>query len=159
MKNKKIIILSIGALTILASLIGAKSIYQTQGSTQSSQVKENIIIYKSPNCGCCVGHASYLTGQGYKVEKIETEDIDSIKEKYNIPREYQSCHTTIIGDYFVEGHVPAEAIIKLLEEKPEIDGIALPDMPAGSPGMPGIKAGEFVIYSLTGGESQEFMRI
>jgi len=71
----------------------------------------------------------------------------------------QSCHTTEIGDYFVEGHVPIEAIDKLLAEKPDIDGITLPDMPAGSPGMPGVKREEFVIYSLKDGESSEFMRI
>lgn len=71
----------------------------------------------------------------------------------------QSCHTTVIGGYYIEGHVPVEAIKRLLEEKPQIDGIALPGMPAGSPGMSGSKEGPFVIYSISGGQTSEFMRI
>jgi hypothetical protein len=70
-----------------------------------------------------------------------------------------SCHTLIIEDYFVEGHIPIEAIEKLLAEQPDIDGITLPDMPSGSPGMPGVKKGDFVIYSVKGGKTSEFMRI
>ena len=85
--------------------------------------------------------------------------MNSIKEKYNIPYNMQSCHTTEIGDYFVEGHVPIEAVNKLLAEKPDIDGITLPDMPSGSPGMPGPKREEFIIYSLKDGEAEEFMRL
>ena len=58
--------------------------------------------------------------------------LHSIKQKYNIPLEMQSCHTTIIGKYFIEGHVPLEAVNKLLKEQPDIDGIALPGMPIGN---------------------------
>ena len=116
-------------------------------------------LYKSQTCSCCLGHASYLKGKGFNVETIVEDNIDSIKEKHNIPYNMQSCHTTEIGDYFVEGHVPIEAVNKLLAEKPDIDGIALPDMPAGSPGMPGIKREEFIVYSLKDGESSEFLRL
>ena len=116
-----------------------------------------VTMYKSQSCGCCSGHASYLKGQGYKVNVIAMEDITDIKDKHNIPMDMRSCHTEIIGDYFVEGHIPIEAINKLLEEKPDIDGIALPNMPSGSPGMPGTKKGDGVIYSLKDGKSSEFM--
>ena len=71
----------------------------------------------------------------------------------------QSCHTSIIGDYYVEGHVPVEAIRKLLDERPSIDGIALPGMPQGSPGMSGEKAEPFVIYAITGGAVEEFVTL
>ena len=79
--------------------------------------------------------------------------------KHNIPSELESCHTTEVAGYFVEGHVPVEAIDKLLEEKPDIDGIALPGMPAGSPGMGGLKTEDFVIYALKDGEASVFMTL
>jgi hypothetical protein len=71
----------------------------------------------------------------------------------------ESCHTTVIDGYFVEGHVPFEAIEKLLAERPDIDGIALPDMPAGSPGMPGRKSGPFDIYQVKDGQYSLFVSI
>ena len=71
----------------------------------------------------------------------------------------QSCHTTIIGKYFIEGHVPFEAVEKLLKEQPDIDGIALPGMPIGTPGMPGDKDEPYVIYQLKDGKFSVFMTI
>ncbi len=71
----------------------------------------------------------------------------------------KSCHTTVIEGYFVEGHVPVAAIEKLVAEKPDIDGIALPNMPAGSPGMPGRQTEAFKVYALSDGISSEFMLI
>lgn len=127
------------------------------GSQNSDAIEA--VIYKSATCGCCLGHAGYLKGENFDVKVEIAEDIASVKEKYNIPYDKQSCHTTLIGDYFVEGHVPIEAIDKLLAEMPDIDGITLPDMPAGSPGMPGVKNEEFVIYALKDGQASEFMRI
>lgn len=83
----------------------------------------------------------------------------SVREKYQIPKDMGSCHTTVIEDYFVEGHVPIEAIKKLLKEKPDIDGIALPEMPAGSPGMAGQKTEAFRIFALRDGKVSKFMTI
>jgi hypothetical protein len=85
--------------------------------------------------------------------------LHTIKQKYNIPVEMQSCHTTILGKYFIEGHVPLEAVNKLLKEQPDIDGIALPGMPIGTPGMPGDKDEPYVIYQLKDGKSSVFMTI
>lgn len=116
-------------------------------------------VFKSPTCGCCAGYAAELKKYGFDVETRDTMDMGSIKQKYNIPRDMESCHTTVIGNYFIEGHVPIEAVEKLLEEKPDIDGIALPGMPAGSPGMPGAKKVPFKIYALSNGEVSEFMTI
>ena len=88
------------------------------------------------------------------------KDMSSVKKEYQIPEHLAACHTAIIGDYFVEGHIPIEAIEKLFEEKPDIDGIALPGMPAGSPGMPGQQREAFIIYAaLRDGTVSEFMRI
>ena len=121
--------------------------------------KGEVVMYKSPYCGCCSDYKEYLESYGYSVKVIELEEIESIKEKYSIPYSYRSCHTTIFGDYFVEGHVPIEAVDKLLSEKPRVDGIALPGMPAGSPGMPGVKRGVFRIFSITSGNAQLFDEI
>ncbi|MDP2628310.1 MAG: DUF411 domain-containing protein [Nanoarchaeota archaeon] len=121
----------------------------------------DIKIYKSLTCGCCEVYVNYFKGKGNSdVEVITKSDIDFIKEEYKIPQELRTCHTTILGDYFVEGHIPLEAVEKLLSEKPDILGIALPGMPYGSPGMPGNKKGDFVIYGVNhDGTYQEFMRI
>ena len=128
------------SLFILLSLVIFTSGCITGNAVKDVDARE-ITVYKSPTCGCCVGYISELEKQGFKVNAIITEGMNSIKEKYNIPREMQSCHTSIIGGYFIEGHIPIEVVNKLLEEKPEIDGIALPDMPSGTPGMPGQKTG------------------
>jgi hypothetical protein len=120
---------------------------------------DKITVYKSPSCGCCGGYVADLGKNGFDVEVIETANMASVKEKYNIPRSMESCHTSIIGDYFIEGHVPIEAVNKLLEEQPDIDGIALPRMTAGSPGMPGTKQEPWKIYALTDGKTSEFMTI
>ncbi len=101
----------------------------------------------------------YLEDRGFLVEVTETQNMEPIKKKYNIPQDMQSCHTMVIGDYFVEGHVPIEAINRLLAENPQIDGIALPAMPSGSPGMPGIKHGSFTIYALSDGVPSVFTKL
>ncbi len=85
--------------------------------------------------------------------------MTSIKQEYQIPQDMISCHTAVIEDYFVEGHVPVKAIEEMLEEKPAINGIALPGMPPGSPGMPGEKTESFKIYALLDGAKSEFMII
>lgn len=118
-------------------------------------------IYKSSSCGCCGIYGNIFESKGNSnVKIIDTKNLNSLKEKNSIPNSLTSCHTTIVGDYFVEGHIPLEAIEKLLKEKPDILGIAMPGMPSGSPGMPGSKSGDFVIYQVNNDLSvEEFMRI
>ena len=111
--------------------------------------QQKVIVYKSSSCGCCANYISLLEQEGYKVETIITSNMSNIKEKYNIPDNMKSCHTSVFGDYVVEGHVPFAAINKLLREEPDIRGIALAGMPLGSPGMSGIKRGTFDVYALT----------
>ncbi|MFC2159440.1 DUF411 domain-containing protein [Actinomycetota bacterium] len=118
-----------------------------------------VTVYKPSTCGCCGDYIDELKNNGFIVETVKTDDIQTIRDKYGISIEMESCHTMVIDDYFVEGHMPFEAIEKLLSEKPDIDGIALPDMPSGTPGMPGEKIEEWIIYSLKDGQISEFMRI
>ena len=121
--------------------------------------KQIVQVFKSPSCGCCNGYVLFLEKENFKVKRTDLESIHTIKQKYAIPLEMQSCHTTILGKYFIEGHVPLEAINKLLKEQPDIDGIALPGMPIGTPGMPGEKEGPYVIYQLIDGKASVFMTI
>ena len=121
--------------------------------------KQIVEVFKTPACGCCYGYVLFLEKEKYKVKQTDMRSLHSIKQKYNIPIEMQSCHTTIMGKYFIEGHVPIEAINKLLKEQPDIDGIALPGMPIGTPGMPGDKNEPYVIYQLKDGKSAVFMTI
>ena len=121
--------------------------------------KQIVEVFKTPSCGCCNGYVSFLEGEQFKVKKTNMTSLDLIKTKYNIPGEMQSCHTSVVGKYFIEGHVPIEAINKLLKEQPDIDGIALPGMPIGTPGMPGNKEAPYVIYQLIDGEYSLFMTI
>jgi len=155
--------LSIIGIIISLSFIGYKYIDKSKNiksvSHEQNGEKIEAVVFKSPTCGCCVGFTSYINTQGFDAQIQTQENMDAIKEKHNIPLDMQSCHTTVIGDYFVEGHIPVEAINKLLAEKPDVDGTALPGMPAGSPGMGGKKLEEFVIYSLKNGVSSVFMTL
>jgi len=121
--------------------------------------KQVVEVFKTPSCGCCYGYVLFLEEEKFKVKQTDMRSLHTIKQKYNIPVEMQSCHTTIMGKYFIEGHVPFEAVEKLLKEQPDIDGIALPGMPIGTPGMPGDKDEPYVIYQLKDGKSSVFMTI
>ena len=121
--------------------------------------KLNVEVFKTPSCGCCYGYVLFLEKEKFNVKQTDMRSLHSIKKKYNIPLEMQSCHTTIMGKYFIEGHVPLQAVNKLLKEQPDIDGIALPGMPIGTPGMPGEKEEPFVIYQLIDGKFSVFMTI
>ncbi len=107
------------------------------------------VVYRSATCGCCANYISYLRRQGVKVEEKMTADMTTIKKQFNIPGPLMSCHTTEIDGYVVEGHVPVEAIEKLVAEKPTVAGIGMGGMPSGSPGMPGAKTAPFEIESFT----------
>jgi hypothetical protein len=130
---------------------------EASSGKQKDQAPISVTVYSSPTCGCCGHYESYLEAEGFAVKSVKTGDLPTIKGGYGIAPDMQSCHTTTIDGYFVEGHVPAEAIWKLLEEQPQIDGIALPGMPPGSPGMGGEKEQAFTIFSIVAGKVDEFM--
>lgn len=93
------------------------------------------IVHKSPTCGCCKLWIDHLEEAGFRVQVRESNDLEPIKQKLGVPYGEGSCHTAEIGGYFVEGHVPAEDIKRLLAEKPKARGLTVPGMPLGSPGM------------------------
>jgi hypothetical protein len=158
--NSKKIFVTLGFVALVGAFFVGKLLLSKEGQVADTSVQgEKVTLYKSPTCGCCVSYSGFLKRDGYSVDFEEMTDADRVKKAHNIPLSMQSCHTSIIEDYFVEGHVPLEVIDKLLAEKPDLDGIALPGMPAGSPGMPGLKSEEFIIYGLKDGQVSEFMRI
>jgi len=122
-------------------------------------IAAKMVVYKSPSCSCCGGYISYSENKIGGVETVLTDNVDAIKNDAGIPGNMRSCHTSLIGGYFVEGHVPIEAIQKLLDEQPDLDGITLPNMPAGSPGMGGVKQEPFTIYGVKDGVVSEFMKV
>lgn len=150
---------------IIVTVIIAASVFlgcgkiDTNDDLASNENGIAVTVYKDPLCGCCGDYIDELKNNGFNVKTVKTEDMQSIRDKYGISTNMESCHTMVIDDYFVEGHMPFEAIEKLLSERPDIDGIALPDMPSGTPGMPGEIREEWIIYSLKDGQISEFMRM
>jgi hypothetical protein len=109
--------------------------------------------YSAPGCGCCGEDAASLRGY-LDTDLVETEAdaVAALKDRHGVPDDLLSCHTLVLDGSVVEGHVPVAAIATLFEDEPEVDGIALPGMPAGSPGMGGSKDGPFRVYAFTDGE-------
>ncbi len=106
-------------------------------SLSCTEKKIKMQAYMSPSCGCCKKWVTHLEENGFEVESIFRENMRIIKSKYNISQDQISCHTGVIGSYFIEGHVPADDIKDLISKKPDIAGITVPGMPAGQnvPGM------------------------
>ena len=106
-----------------------------------------MVVYLTPSCGCCVKWVEHMEGAGFTVESRKMRDMGSIKEQLGVPRSASSCHTAVIDGYVVEGHVPAPIVQRLLEEKPDLSGIAVPGMPIGSPGMEGPNARPYKVMT------------
>ena len=113
------------------------AIFISVTSLSCTEKKIKMQAYMSPSCGCCKKWVSHLEKNGFEVESIFRENMRMIKSKYNIAQDQISCHTGVVGSYFIEGHVPASDIKKLLDENPDIAGLTVPGMPAGQnvPGM------------------------
>lgn len=126
----------------------------------TSLTAESITLYKNPNCGCCEEYAAILRQHGFDVVVEKTNDLDAVKADHNIPVARASCHTSVMGDYVVEGHVPLEAVAKLIQEQPIVAGIGLAGMPIGTPGMPGAKIAPYEVYQLSDtGEASPYITI
>lgn len=111
-------------------------------------VKEEILVYKSPTCGCCKKWVKHLEQEGFKVTTKDYRNMNPIKNMMGVQPKVQSCHTAKIGKYFIEGHVSASDIKKLLNEKPDIKGLAVPGMPMGSPGMEGHRKDKYDVIAI-----------
>lgn len=114
----------------------------------------SVQVYKSPTCGCCGKYIEYLKQNGIAVSVINVPNMRFVHAKYGVPPTLQSCHTSLVNEYVVEGHVPVGAIKKLVGEGRKIKGIALPGMPAASPGMGPLKPGTLTVYEIPDGDEK-----
>lgn len=103
--------------------------------TGAESERPEVLVYKSPTCGCCSKWVSHLEENGFAVRTTDQPDVAPVKREVGLPPALASCHTAIVDGYVVEGHVPAEVVKKMLRERPDIVGISAPGMPIGSPGM------------------------
>jgi hypothetical protein len=116
-------------------------------AADSSAAKDLIKVYKTESCGCCKLWVAHLQQAGFSVEVQNLADLGPVKERVGLPYGLGSCHTGEVGGYFIEGHVPAQDVKRLLRERPAARGLAVPGMPLGSPGME-VASGEVQPYDV-----------
>lgn len=92
-------------------------------------------VWLTPTCGCCGKWVAHMEAAHFTMTREVTTDMDSVAAHKRVPESLRSCHTALIGNYVIEGHVPADIVRRLLKEQPKIVGLSAPGMPAGSPGM------------------------
>lgn len=101
----------------------------------SAEPLPEVVMHKDPNCGCCGKWGEHLEANGFKVKTLPERDMQAVKRRLGVPEQLASCHTAKVGNYVIEGHVPASTIKRMLSEKPAVRGLAAPGMPPASPGM------------------------
>lgn len=109
--------------------------YEQQAAVQGGPHANQIVMYKNPGCGCCTAWGDHMEQAGFTVTEKPTGELAGIKADLGVPYNMGSCHTALVDGYVVEGHVPVKEVKKLLEERPDAIGLAVPGMPVGSPGM------------------------
>lgn len=117
-----------------------------------------ILVHKDPNCGCCTGWVQHLKDAGFTVTVEETAQLPAVRKRLGVPGDLAACHTAEIAGYVIEGHVPALALRQLLEKRPAAVGLAVPGMPAGSPGMEGGTPRKYDVVLFGASGRQSFMQ-
>jgi hypothetical protein len=137
---------------VLALLIAALMPFaaQTVWAEPAPGASQRLItVFKTPNCGCCTLWAEHMQEHGFDVDVKSVSETRSLRAHLGIPDSLASCHTAVVGDYWVEGHAPADLISRLLADNPtDIEGIAAPGMPLGSPGMEAPNASTYEVVTL-----------
>lgn len=145
-----------------ALYLGAAALGLTIIPAFSIESGQDVMVWKDPYCGCCGGWMAHMRANGFSVQSADFEDMEALKDGRGIPHDLRSCHTALIGEYLIEGHVPAVAIDRLLETKPaNVSGLAVAGMPLGSPGMSapqGHPPDNYDVISFGNGEQSVFMR-
>lgn len=142
-------VLAAGASAVGIALAGCLSDGTDEWETDEPIPITSATMYRGPSCNCCEVYAEYLDDSlQADLETVVTEDLSVIKDEYGIDASLQSCHTVELDNYVVEGHIPAEVVATLVTDQPDIAGIALPGMPAGSPGMGGAKSETWTVYEI-----------
>ncbi len=165
MKTKKLALYTGVAAIVLAAgatTLAMQANEPTDSSTSMAAAGASgpaITIYKSPNCDCCQSWAEHLDANGFETTIIETDNLNEIKQQYDVPREMASCHTALIGDVVIEGHVPADDIVAYLEN-PQFNtvGLSVPGMVQGSPGMETGKKEDYQVIAFRANGQQSVFR-
>jgi hypothetical protein len=123
-----------GAIILVGALSGLGLLFFQEESETKTAIAE-ITVHKKPNCDCCIRWINHIRAAGFKVTIKDHGNMSSIKTDFGVEPELRSCHTAIVDGYVIEGHVPADEIIRLLQERPKVAGLTVPGMPQGSPGM------------------------
>ena len=127
-------VLSLSRRTLLSGLGGLTLSTSLRAAEGSVELLPQIAVTKDPSCTCCAAWVDHMRAAGFPVVVTEAP-VNPLKIKLGVPRPLASCHTAQVAGYVIEGHVPADAIKRLLAEKPQATGLAVPGMPVGSPGM------------------------
>ncbi|HET9514645.1 MAG TPA: DUF411 domain-containing protein [Gemmatimonadales bacterium] len=127
MSGLKSIVVGVVALAVAGTALAGQRAAQAKGPEMT--------VYKSPTCGCCGKWIDHIKAAGFTVKVVDLDDLTEIKQASAVPMKLRTCHTALVDNYVIEGHVPADVVKKLLAEKPAAIGIAVPGMPIGSPGM------------------------
>ena len=125
------VITALGAVAYAAD----QSATATEPKQKTMGYRPNIVVYKDNHCDCCERWVKYLQANRFVVRVENVDNLGEVKRRFGIPREKDACHTGTIDGYFIEGHVPAEDIKRLIRTRPEAKGLLVPGMPIGSPGM------------------------
>jgi hypothetical protein len=149
---------SMNRRSVLMLFAGSLAAIGTRRAWAANEPRE-ARLYKDPQCTCCEGYADYLRTHDFKVKVTGTHDLPTLNEERHVPVDLQGCHLTLVGGYFIGGHVPIKVVNRLLSEQPPVDGITLPGMPQGSPGMTGTKTAPFRIYEITKGKSKIYATV
>jgi hypothetical protein len=164
---------ALGACLVAASACSGSGASARQDDTTSSRVipaaaalqtpttpaiavddTNRLVVYKSPTCGCCRSWVEHMQRAGFTVVVHDTDDVQPVKDESRVPVALRSCHTAIVGRYVIEGHVPAADVRRLLRERPAVAGLAVPGMPAGSPGMEGGVSEPYDVMTFGGSSPQ-----
>lgn len=151
------IVLAAGATTLATQ--ANESAEPSTSLVSAREAGPAITIYKSPSCGCCEGWVEHLEASGFKTRVIDTDNVGAIKQTHGVPGELASCHTGLIGDLVIEGHVPADDILAYLDN-PQFNtvGLSVPGMVQGSPGMETGRKDDYQVVAFRANGQQSVFR-
>lgn len=150
--RKSLILLAVAAVILVGVLFTRRGAEPTGEAALTAEAGEQVaaapvaaavtpgtemVVYKTPTCGCCELWIDHADAAGFTVVTKDVTDLRPLKAEHGVTPELSSCHTALVEGYVIEGHVPADVIAKMLDERPDIRGLAVPGMPIGSPGMEG----------------------
>ena len=147
---------SISALAVGTAILSSRP--SSLSASDAAVAPVEVVVYKSPTCGCCSKWVDHMTAAGFKVIAHDTSNMQAVKTKLGVPDAMASCHTSVVNGYVIEGHVPAADIQRLLRDKPKVAGLAVPGMVTGSPGMEGSRSDPYNVMAFGDGKTSVFAR-